>query len=570
MTKTLTSALVSASLLLPFAAIGQVSGLDAAKRQAEILLRQEQLRLQEDQERLRQTQPPSGMDLNEVRPSEGVGRLPGTCVDIKEIDIKGADLIDEEDKMSIIEKYLNRCLTVRDIEELLGEVNQHYIGRGFITTRVYLPNQDLKSGTLTIIVLEGRIESLKIEGDPEGRINLAMAVPAQAGDLLNIRDLEQAVDQINSAQGNKVKLDIMPGAEPGRSVVVFRNSASRPYKATVSVDNQGTEFTGRNGMSASLRSGIGLGLGETLSVTARTSLPDRAEKRSRSASVDLSIPVGYATYGAGYSESDYTSALTLPHGNTIVPSGHSSNWNLSAERIVARDQSSRHSVFAKFSNSDSKNYINDSLVTVNSRRINSLAMGMNSIMFVGAGTLVLRPEVSVGLSDLDNRPAGVNGASTGPQAEFTKYALFGHFNLPFTLGRQQFSWTSQLQMQSSREALFGSQQILIGGLSSVRGFYNTSLVGDSGYYWRNELAWHRQFEWAGMPVRGRLYVGYDTGEVRNHLAGAAEGQLSGYVVGANAKVDDAEIDVFWTRADRVAASMKREPDQVWMRMGLDF
>ena len=47
-------------------------------------------------------------------------------------------------------EYSKRCLGVAEIEQLLGAVTREYIVDGYITTRVYLPPQDLTRGTKDI------------------------------------------------------------------------------------------------------------------------------------------------------------------------------------------------------------------------------------------------------------------------------------------------------------------------------------------------------------------------------------------------------------------------------------
>lgn len=64
--------------------------------------------------------------------------------------------------------------------------------------------------------------------------------------------------------------------------------------------------------------------------------------------------------------------------------------------------------------------------------------------------------------------------------------------------------------QWTNVALFGSEQIYAGGMSTVRGFREGVIAGDRGAYWRNELAW------ANAPMLGALrmepYLFLDAGQ----------------------------------------------------------
>ncbi|MGX4731392.1 POTRA domain-containing protein, partial [Pseudomonas corrugata] len=74
----------------------------------------------------------------------------------------------------------------------------HYIEKGLVTSRAYLPQQDLSSGHLQVLVVEGRLEGLKgAENSQLSARELAMAFPGKTGDLVNLREIEQMVDQLN-------------------------------------------------------------------------------------------------------------------------------------------------------------------------------------------------------------------------------------------------------------------------------------------------------------------------------------------------------------------------------------
>ena len=577
------STFIRSSTLLALSAIALASQMAIAQtapqiqdaaRQGDLLLRQEQERLRFEQERARRLQAPSGVDLKQALPRADASKAAGACHNVSVISLKGAEWIDEDDQQALTSGFKGRCLGVPDIEKLMGQVTQHYMERGFSTTRAYLPAQDLSRGKLELLVVEGRIERLVVDGDPENRVNLAMTVPARAGDLLNIRDLEQAVDQINSVSANKVKLDILPGSAPGKSVVMFRNVAGNPVGLQLSADNQGSAATGRNSASATVTMGGLLGLNENISFTYRSSTPHDAAASSDSTSLGLTIPSGYATYGASVSVSNYSTGLVTDTGLKMVSNGQSTTMGLTAERVIARDQDSRHSVTAALTSTEGKNFLDTgnlhNFLQVSSRRATSLAAGLKSTQTLGGGMLSLKPEVVVGLNDMGNLPTGVNAASTGPQAEFTKVTADVNYDKRFELLTQDWGWTSVFKGQYSASELLGSQQILIGGIPSIRGFVTNVISGDSGYYWRNELALHKQLDLGGTAVKAKLYAGYDTGYVSSHSTTGGNGRLSGVVMGLSTQIKAATVDLSWTRANSLPDGMTREAAQTWVRVSFSL
>jgi hemolysin activation/secretion protein len=555
-------------LAMVLAAMGVVIASGGAWAQAtdaarELLLRQEQERLRQEQERTSRERAPSGVDLKSIQPEQAPVAAGGICHNIKTINFPGASVLDEEDRASLVEPFAGKCMQAADIQRLMGAVTQQYIERGFTTTRAYLPAQDLSSGVLQVLVQEGRIERFEVEGDPARRLNLRWAVPAVAGDLLNIRQLEQAVDQLNAVPGNKVKMDIVPGAQPGKSVVVFRNTASVPVNLQLSADNQGSEPTGVNGASATLAVGSLLGLNETLTVTARQSSPHTADASSDSSSVALNLPDGFATYGVSVAKSNFSTGFTTNIGNHMVTYGDSTTYSLTAERVVARDQDSRHSVVAALSQVEGgTRTLNDAggVIQKSARVAKTMGIGVKTSTSVGGGSFYIKPELVFGLAPIPNT------VSDGPQGEFTKVSLDVNYDKRFDGLGQKFGWTSNFKGQYSRDTLLSSQQILVGSTSSVRGFVNNAMSGDSGYYWRNELAWHTETSVANVSVKNKLFVGFDMGRVSNHDASLARGSMTGYALGLVSQFDKLTLDISRTKARSLPSSMTIEAPQTWVRV----
>ncbi|WP_459203379.1 POTRA domain-containing protein, partial [Pseudomonas fragariae (ex Marin et al. 2024)] len=44
---------------------------------------------------------------------------------------------------------------------MLKVITDHYLEKGLVTTRAYLPQQDLSTGDLQVLVIEGKLEHLR-------------------------------------------------------------------------------------------------------------------------------------------------------------------------------------------------------------------------------------------------------------------------------------------------------------------------------------------------------------------------------------------------------------------------
>jgi hemolysin activation/secretion protein len=108
---------------------------------------------------------------------------------IRKIEILGVTKLSEEQLHAIVARYENRPLGGSDINVLMETVTRAYVTRGYITSRVYLPEQNIKGGILKLQVLEGRLDSFSTS--TVAKSELFTAFPTQPGMIVRLPDLEQ-------------------------------------------------------------------------------------------------------------------------------------------------------------------------------------------------------------------------------------------------------------------------------------------------------------------------------------------------------------------------------------------
>lgn len=195
------------------------------------LIRDRQNRLLEEQRRR----------LDELQDLPGKGdqsQAPATpadtrCFPIKDIELKGADSLSVGDRTLLLKPYIGQCLGVPQLNELLKVITDYYIAKGHVTSRAYLPQQDLSSGHLQVLVVEGTLEGLKgAQGSNLTDRELAMAFPGNIGGALNLREIEQLVDQLSRLPSKQAQMELTPGSQIGGSEVRVKNVPQKPWRAT--------------------------------------------------------------------------------------------------------------------------------------------------------------------------------------------------------------------------------------------------------------------------------------------------------------------------------------------------
>lgn len=543
-----------------------------AARQADILRRQQEQQILRDRDAVSPiNRTPGGLDTQQLQGRPDASAAGPGCRNIDQIALDGADNMPESQRILIAQKYAGQCLGVPEIEKILAELTKYYVDRGLVTTRAYLPTQDLSTGTLQILIVEGKIEKITVREEGRKSVHPGNVFPSE-GALLNLRDWEQGIDQINRLSSNNASLDIQPGSDAGGSEVVIINKASSPFRGSFSVDNQGSASTGKTQLGVTLVSEGLLELNEQIMFTHRWALPnDKASKQSVSDSLSMFIPFGYSTVSLSASKGKYVSTIAAPSGASLVSNGDSSTQAVKFDRVIYRDQKTRFSMASGVTRKTGNNYLAGQFLGVSSRTLTVLDLDSSLTTVVMDGVLSLDFGYSRGttwagaLEDPQNLPV------TSPRAQFGKLRYGAGFSRPFTLGDQRLSWNSQFSGQHAMDTLYGSEQILIGGLYSVRGFVSNTLSGDSGYYVRNDLSWFTALplgESTKIPLR--LYAGLDYGRVRNRVPGVPQGSLTGLALGASVNFRYATLDISATRAISLPVFMTKEATQYWLTLRFNF
>lgn len=559
--------------LSPFLTHAQVAtDRNSAIRQSESIQRQNQERAQRDiEDALRPAQPSRGQATDNFLPPFTAPTIGVTCRTVDSVVIDNAPNLAPSIVTAISQDMVNKCVGVNEIEKILARVTKAYIDTGFITTRIYLPSQDLGSRVLRFTVLEGKIERIEINDDDSKSVLPVNVFPAGKGDLLNLRDLEQGIDQINRLSSNSATLDMQPGLEPGGTVVIVNNKPTNRLHFSSNLDNQGSLSTGRDELGLSLTADHLLGLNELLAMTRRESqFVNRQVQFATSDNFSFAIPFGYTTLSLSANRSKYLTSINAPSGLVLKSTGTSSADNVRVDRVMYRDQDTRLTLSGSLTFKESRNFLGEEFLEVSSRKLTVLdaSASVSTVIFGGALSasvgIVQGLKAGAALQDLPDLP------DFAPRAQFEKLTYSASYAKSLSILGMRGSLSTQLTGQEAKTTLYGSEQIGIGGIYSVRGFYKNSLAGDSGYYLRNELSITPKMGFMPEGLATRFYIGLDVGEVKNRAEGIPQGQLVGMALGFNAQWKNFSLDIFHAHPVSAPSFMTLEQGQTWARMSLAF
>ena len=125
-------------------------------------------------------------------------------------------LLNEIEKENILEKYLNRDLGSTEITNLVTDLTNRLIAKGYITSVATISdNNDLSTKTLNLKIVPGKIEKIVLNED-KGFDNFkkAFLVSTKEGKVLNIRDLDTTTENFNYLESNNMTMEIVPSEIP--------------------------------------------------------------------------------------------------------------------------------------------------------------------------------------------------------------------------------------------------------------------------------------------------------------------------------------------------------------------
>ncbi|MDB6375082.1 ShlB/FhaC/HecB family hemolysin secretion/activation protein [Photorhabdus bodei] len=476
--------------------------------------RQQQKTLLEDAQQQREDLQKSLSILKQT--ADGISTIDTRCVTINEITLQGVQSLSASAQSTLIQPYLHRCVTLAALKQLVRAVTNTYITYGYITSQAQLPEQNLADGKLHIAMIEGRVESVEIDGELPRMAK--MLFPGMAGKVLNLRDVEQGLEQLNRLTSSQFTIDIQPGIQPGYSIVHIRQQVNHfPGKVQLSIENSGQKGTGEYQASAGLVLDAPLSLGEQWSFSWTQDTDFRPAHHSRNLVLSVSVPYGYWTARYHYFRNTARQALMSMY-NTYPYDSENQTHQVDASRTLYRDGKQKLSLQLGSRHKVVKNAIAGEKLSVSSPVVKTTYVSSRYSTVFGGGYFTFNPTFEYG-QVVTLPPVATRNSSR-------KFNLSSSYYYPIV---SNTAYLTSFYGQLSPDNLLSPERLSLGGLYSVRGYKAQSLSGNQGLYWRQEVTHQLNVGKVGaLTLTGALDYGYLVGQSRYgveeaHLLGSAFG-----------------------------------------------
>lgn len=333
-------------------------------------------------------------------------------------------------------EYQGACLGVKGVDVLRRNLDGRLADRGYVTSTVSVAPQNLASGRLDFTLHVGRVATVQwVEADGKPVQSRRNAVLVEPGSALNLRDIEQTLENLGRLPSQSAQFRIEPAAAADHSHLIIQSQGGRPWTAGVGIEDTATSDFGRWVGRMQANVDAPLGMSDQLSATIEHSLVDPSgPNRQQSTTIFYSVPWGRHLFSLHTSRTEHNRGI---QGTTVTfgESGYDQSSNARWQWTPWRSGSARASVWMSVSARRAKTFLEDVELVLQRRRSLdreggvglwvrdslgdvSLELSHTKGRTVSTGTGLL-DEMQVPPSRWEIRAGFTSGLGTGPLAGWT-------------------------------------------------------------------------------------------------------------------------------------------------------
>ena len=398
---------------------------------------------------------------------------------VKKFEIVGSTVFTPEELAKVLEPYVLRRLSFTEILAAQQAIDRLYFEQGYITSGTFLPPQKLEAGVVTIEVVEGTVEEIKIQGlnrlnsgYVRSRLQIATVAPLNQDKLLNALQLLQIDPLIDN-----LAAELTAGTRPGSSILELNLREADPFDLTLSFDNYRAPSVGTDRRSVRLTHRNLIGLGDRFTIGYLNT--DGSNSLNN---LNYTVPFNSynGTFNFRFSLTD--SQIITPPFDSFDIESENINYEFTYRQPLLQKPTEDVALGLTFLQ-------NDSAITLGGEpeqlsrgaepdgetNVSALRFFQEYTKRDGNQVLALLSQFSLGI---DVFGATIN---SGDQPDSTFLAWRGQAQY-LRLLSPNFTLLLRSDFQLADNALLPTEQFSLGGGLSVRGYAQDALLGDNGWF----------------------------------------------------------------------------------------
>ncbi|MFT5219587.1 MAG: hemolysin activation/secretion protein [Planctomycetota bacterium] len=456
---------------------------------------------------------------------------------------------------TVLLPYVGEQYGLEGLSAAADALGQEIIKSGFSFHRVILPPQDLISGTIQFKIVRFAIGAIEVEGNQFfDADNIKNSLPAlKVGQTPNTREMSRALKIANQHASKKTVLRFKEGKESDTIDAILAVTDRNPQVFFATLDNTGSKQSEVYRTTIGYQNGNLFNKDHAITATLTTAPEDPDSTTQIGLNYHLPLYAHGASVDILFSDSESNSAGTAGSsidaidgisitgvagaGQGLAITGQGTVIGAIYTRPILTEGNYNHQWSIGFQH---KSFNNSSDFNILDYKVTSLPLDLGysyskrspKSSFSGGVNLIL--EIGDDDADYDaDRP----GAESGWTAI--------RFNVSYDyLISQAWLLHTGLSGQNTSNLLISGEQYGVGGVSSLRGFEERSVTGDSGYQLTLEL-WMPPWEAYGL----RFSVFVDMASTEFNDGGTAE------TAGNSFDLSSAGFGMFWSWKESLSLAL---------------
>jgi len=163
------------------------------------------------------------------------------------VEVSPSEILSKTEVNNIVQSIIGRNVYLSDIKAVVEEINKLYANKGFVTARAFLPEQSVDNGHIRIELVESRVGKVTVEDNRWTTDNyIKKRIDPKEGQLFDIVELEKDIMDFNRYnEGVNLTANLKAGEREGTTDIELKAHENFPFHLTAMMDNAGRYTTGR-------------------------------------------------------------------------------------------------------------------------------------------------------------------------------------------------------------------------------------------------------------------------------------------------------------------------------------
>jgi hemolysin activation/secretion protein len=418
------------------------------------------------------------LNLIVVKANSTLAQDPSLPIEIEKISLIGNKVFSDSELNRLVAPLEGKKVSLERLLQLRTEITDYYVERGYISSGAFLPPQELTDGTIEIQIVEGKLETIEIEGSSHINKRYIESRLPVVGKPLKTEELTRALALLKD---NPLIKDVKANLRQSgccNQILSVKLQENKSLTTQFSVNNTYSPSVGMLGGTANLNYHL-LGFGD------RAALNFTKTEGLTRYNFGYSIPFNNrdGTISLNYTQAD-TKIIEEPVSALDIQANYEA-FELGVRQPIELNENNQLAISAKIELIRSETFVQDdfSFAFVDGledgrSKITAIRLLQEYFTQAESSSLALLSQFNIGV-DLFNPTVtqiGIDGLFWNWQGQ-----------IQWLKKIERLLVVSNLNVQLSDDKLLPIEQISVGGTNNVRGYRQNLSIGDNGVIGTVEL-----------------------------------------------------------------------------------